>query len=167
MNKDTFWDDIHVDINEDRAANGLDYVNPVQVAEMFAKATAHAAVLGRAGEEVVEKLSTLYEERDQLEWGLNNIKRKILAANFAELAKSASTPVQEAFILAKARDMFLEEELLTLEDRLFALSDRIKKGEARLAKIQGRERRLERNMNLAKQYLDFEKLMQRVVEGTR
>jgi uncharacterized coiled-coil DUF342 family protein len=163
--KDTFWKDIELPINEDYQENGYQIVNPVDVSEKFVLAISYSTALGEKAENLTEQLAGLEEELADVTTKLNRLRRQILADNINKLKSSWSAEIVDAFILASAGDQ--TERLTKLEKEHDELTGDIRALKPKLLKVEKRLKLLEKNMEWAKQFLDYEKLMHRIKMGNR
>jgi HAMP domain-containing protein len=163
---DTFWQDITVPVNDEWESNGLDFVNAVQVAEMFAKHTSTAAFLAHKAERLTGEVNELEFKRVQAQRELKRLRREVVARNFKGIPKSANADMQEAFILSVMTD---EERAHhdALETEIDEFTDDIGQRMPALEKYRARLKVLEKTMEWMKQYLDFDKLQTRVNLNTR
>lgn len=161
-----FFSSIQIPFNSDWEENGFEFVNSVNVAEVFIKATAHSASLAEEAEKYTSDLANLDYQRGKKERELLKLRRSIFADKWNEITKSAGPEIQNAFILAKA-DEEQRTKLLAIEDEIEKLDDQVGRIKPRLDKVRNRMKLLERNMDWAKQFLDFDKLMKRITEGGR
>lgn len=161
-----FWNNSFVPVDEDWQENGTEFVNPVVVADMFAGATSRAARLAQEAEVISEKIAKLDYERGRAQRSIGKIRRAIFADNYSKITKSAGSEIQDAFVLAMADDA-QREQIKAFEEEIDAHSDKIGKLTPRLDRIRFRLKTLEKNMEWAKQYLDFDKMLTRIQHGGR
>jgi uncharacterized coiled-coil DUF342 family protein len=164
--RDDFWERIQVAVNADWEEEGVQFVNPVDVQDMFAEATGWAAFLAAEAEELTGEIANYDVERGQVQRRLAKLRRTIMADGYAKLAKSAGSEVIDAFVFASATDG-QKTQILQYEDEIEALSDEINMRKPRLARLENRLKRLEKNMEFAKQYLDYDKLLERLKPQNR
>lgn len=158
--QDTFWQDIQLPINEEYEENGYDIVNPVDVAEKFILAISYSTALGERAESLTQQLADLEIERDKKQRELNKLRRLILSENLPKLKSSWGSEIVEGFILASAGDKTasmkdLEVQVEQFDDKIAALKPKVLKAEKRL-------KLLEKNMEWARQFLDYDKLLHRI-----
>lgn len=166
MTQDTFWDDIQIPINPDWEDNDADFVNPVVVADMFASATGFAATICSDLEALTDKLSKLERQKAKLVKELARIRRDILAEEYKRITKSASPEVQTAFIWSSASSK--QRTLMrNYEDKLEVIDAHIMSITAERERLNNRLKRLDRNMDFAREYLNFDKHMAKVSFGQR
>jgi hypothetical protein len=161
---DTFWTDITVPLNEDWAENGVEFINPVQVAEMFARATTIAAKLAQEAETLMHESADFEFRRTQCQRQLKRLRREVLAKNYKGITKSANAELMDAYFYS----VLTEEErelLVSLEDESDEYTDEIGARQPRLELLRTRLKNIERNMDYMKQYLDYEKLQTRISSG--
>lgn len=163
---DEFFSVIQIPFNEDWRENGYEFVNAVSVAEIFIKATSYAAGLAERAENLTDKIANLEYQRGRRERDLLRTRRTIFSEKFSEITKSAGPEIQNAFLLAKA-DEGQRAQLLSIEADLDKFDDDIGRLKPRLDKVRGRMKLLERNMDWAKQWLDYDKLMHRMLQTAR
>lgn len=164
---DNFFERITVPVNYEASTNGFDFVNPVEVAEMFAAATGIAAELGGQAERITSQIANVEYQLAQKEREMAKLRRLLIADNFGAVKSGWSNTVLEAFILDAAMRGGKYEHYIALENEIDAHQDNLGLLKPRHEKLKHRSRVLERNMDMAKQYLDFDKLMQRVTTHGR
>jgi hypothetical protein len=164
---DTFFERITVPVNYEANSNGFDFVNPVEVAEMFAAATGIAAQLGGQCETLTSVIANVEFQLVQKERELFRLRRSLLADSFGGVKAGWSTAVLEAYVFTCAVALDRTTALTSLEGDIEELQDTLGMHKPRLDKLKSRARLLEKNMEMAKQYLDFDKLMQRVTNHGR
>lgn len=158
--RQAFWRDASIPVNETWEKDGTDFANPVEIADMFVRATGMAAELAAEAEALTEAVANAEYIRDEAKLDYMRLRRSILAHNISSIKSGWSAEAVEAFILACAGDR--AAELLRLEKLVDDAEREIRVRRPRLEKIRNRLKRLETSMDWAKQYLDYEKLMQRV-----
>lgn len=163
--RDQFWNSIVIPINENWQQDKTDFANPVEVADMFARATGLSTALASNAEELTEDIANFEFERDEAQLDLSKLRRQILADNFSLLKASWSGEVIEAFILAQAGDQ--QPKLLELENHIEKATREIRLRKPSLTKLEKRLRSLEKHMEWAKEWLNFDKLMQRITQQGR
>lgn len=156
-----FWSSAYVPVDEDWEETGTEFVNPVVVADMFALATGMAAKLAQEAEVISEQIANLEFEKAKLMRQLAKIRRTIFADHYNKITKSASAEIQDAFIMAMA-DEGQKKQILALEDEIEDCVQKIGRLTPRLEKIRFRLRTLEKNMEWAKQFLDYDKMQARI-----
>jgi chorismate mutase len=161
-----FYRRIQVEVNEEWKENGADFINPVQVAEMFADNTGLAAWLAHEAEQITAELNDLSEQDTKLERQQARLRRQVLADNLGSFKASYNTEAQDAFIFAAANEAD-RAQLLRLEQERDEVADKVAAIKPRSERNKHRLKVLERNMEYAKQYLDYDKLMTRIAESQR
>jgi hypothetical protein len=159
--REEFWSRAFVPVDENWQESGTEFVNPVVVADMFAAATAISARLAQEAEIISEKLAKLEYEMAGYEREVAKIRRTIFADNYSKITKSAGSEIQDAFVLAMATNE-QRLELTTHEEEIATRKDKIGRLTPRLDRLRYRLRVLEKNMEWAKQYLDFDKMLTRI-----
>lgn len=160
---DKFWDEVVVPFNPDIEAreDGYEFINPVTVAEHFAEITQTTARLAQQYEDGSTRLSELEQKLRWVTGDLNSLRKRILAANFEDVTRTARPEIQDAFILHHAPQE-VADQIEEFEAEIGSLEDEIEVVKAALKKIHNRMKLIEKNMDYAKQYLDHEKLLARV-----
>jgi hypothetical protein len=162
-----FFSRVYVPVNRDWQQNGLEFVNAVQVQEMFAEATEVAALLAEEAEKLTDRVANLTFQRDQVQRQVARQRRLILSENFAAFkSHHQNNEPKDAFILAAATP---EQKtfLVTLEEQEETLTRQIALVTPRLDKLRNRLKLLDTNMNYARQYLDYDKFMGRISSNGR
>lgn len=157
-----FWTGLTIPVNEDWADDGTNFANPVEVADMFIRATGRSAELAAEAERISEAIANAEYLRDEARVQYVKLRRSVLSGNMSGIKSSWGAEVIEAYIMAVANDR--ANELLKLEQEITDAEREIRVRKPRLERIRNRMKRLETTMEWAKQWLDFEKLMQRVTE---
>jgi len=158
--RDNFWEWVAIPFNdEDRE---FEFVNPVELSERFIEATGIAANYGQITEQWTNELNRLDRERSDIARQIAALRRKILAENYAGITKSAGAEIQDAFVLKCAREMGLEDQLLALEKKHEEVQVKIDTLSARLELLRHRLKVLEKSMDWAREYLNFQKLDMRL-----
>lgn len=161
--REAFWSKTFVPVNEDWQENGFDFVNPVVVADMFASATSIASLLAQEAEVLTEQLAHAEVDLTLAQRQLSRLRRSIFAEHFSKLKVGAKVEVQDAFIIAYggeenvAKLYKFETALDDAEDTVFVFKARLKKVERRLKVLQN-------NMEWAEQFLNYEKLLNRITD---
>lgn len=158
---DNFWDALQIPMNEDWRENGLQLVNPVEVAEKFMECTSLAAFQAQQAEDLIREKESLAFQRTQALREMRRLKRIVLARNFKGITKSANADMLEAYLLS----VMTEQEVgkfAELEAEIDVYSDEIGKREPRLGIIESRLKRMDKTLDYMKQYLDYHKLETRV-----
>lgn len=162
-----FWDRITIPLNYEWEEDNTEFVNPVTVADKFAEAAGIGTFLGQDAENITKHIANAEYQRKEVQREIYKLRRRLLADNYSKVTKSAPPLVQDAFILSVARSGGVEQELLELEDRLDELTSIIDMWTPHLEQNRFRMKTLEKNMEWIKQWLDFEKLMERLTESKR
>lgn len=157
---DTFWQDVALPINEEHRENGYQIVNPVDVQEKFIVAIDYSNKIGELAEALAEALADLERERDEIQTKLNRLRRQILADNFPKIKSSWSSEIVDAFIFGVAGDQ--QRQLLAYEQEIDQKQRGIAARKPKLAKAEKRLKLVEKNMEWAKQFLDYDKLLHRI-----
>lgn len=160
--REEFWSGIVIPINENWQQDNTNFANPVDVADMFARATGTSTMLASEAEGLTEEIANFEFERDEAQIDLTKIRRQILADNFTDIKASWSGDVIEAFILSKAGDQ--KERMLELEQHIEESVRQVRLRKPRLTKLEKRLKSLEKHMDWAKQWLDYDKLLQRITQ---
>lgn len=163
----TFWNRAFIPVNTEN--KDYELVNPVVVAERFVEVTHDMAQLAQHAEEGSDAIASLELDLSVNMRKTSKIRKRLLADNYDDVTKTASSEIQEAFILKCARDAG-EEVLSTLENLEIERQDlesKISDHKLALEKIKNRMKLIQINMELAKQYLDHEKLLTRVSMNSR
>lgn len=157
---DTFWDDLIIPVQTDDI--GIEFVNPVLVAQTFIKAIGMMSYEGQLGETLTGEITGLTLMLDAKERELGRLKRKIMAKHFKGLAKSASTEVREAYLIIKAEEDGKLKQLEDAEDEIAQLKAKILAKEHECNKQKTRLKTLQIVRDWSKQYLDFDKIIMRM-----
>jgi hypothetical protein len=165
LERETFWQSIVIPINENWKADKTDFANPVEVADMFARATGMSTTLSTEAERLTEDIANYEYIRDEAQLELTKLRRRILSENIAALKASWGSEVVEAFILSSAGNQ--TESLLGLEKDVEEAARQIRLRKPSLERLKKRLVALEVHMEWAKEWLNFDKLMQRITEGRR
>ena len=160
-----FWNGIVIPVNENWREDGTNFANPVDVADMFARATGLSTSLAAEAEALTEEIANFEFERDEANIELRKIRRTILADHFSSIKASWNGDVVEAFILSMSGDQ--RDRLLELEKHEEEATRQIRLRKPSLSKLEKRLKSLEKHMEWAKQWLDFDKLMQRITQQGR
>lgn len=155
-----FWDEVTIEFQEED--DGFHFVNPVVMAQYFVKAVGHATQLHRDMEVLKEEVANLTIRKERKQRELAKLRKAIIAANYSESTKSASSEIQDAFVLAKAPSLGKLDELKEIEADIEELIRLIEVREPKIEEIKVRLRALENFTNWGKQYLDFDKLLRRL-----
>lgn len=161
-----FWNSAYVPVDEDWKENGTEFVNSVVVADMFATSTGTAARLAQEAEVISEKIAKLEYEKGKVSRQIAKLRRTIFAEHYNKITKSAGTEIQDAFVLSMA-DEGQRQLLLSLEDSVDESQDKIGRLLPRLERVRYRLKVLEKNMEWAKQFLDYDKMLTRIHNGGR
>lgn len=162
--REEFWRTSCVPYNDEWQENGLDFVNPVTVADQFIKAAAQASRTAYEAEIIAKHVAEWQDMQDAVEHKLLVLRRKILAENYDKITKSATPEIQNAFILKHAGKH--ATEMQEKENELETIVREIGAWKPYLAKLDKRLRRLERNMDWATQYLNFDKHIDNINKKT-
>lgn len=160
--RERFFESITIPINANWKENKAEFVNPVQVADMFAEATGIASSLAAQAEELADEIADLETRLDEDELRLARFRRKILADNFAAIKASWGAEIVDAFIFQKAEQQKRLEELRDIEADIDAHKMHLAERLPKFQRIKARLRTLEKNMEWAEQFLNFDKLLQRL-----
>lgn len=163
--REEFWSGIVIPVNENWREDNTNFANPVDVADMFARATGTSTALASEAEGLTEEIANFEFERDEAHIELAKIRRTILADNFAGIKASWNADVIEAFILSMAGDQ--RPRLLELEEHEEKAVRQIRLRKPRLSKLEKRLKSLEKHMEWAKEWMNYEKLMQRITQQGR
>jgi hypothetical protein len=157
-----FWEGIVVPINEKWREDNTNFANPVDVADMFARATGTSTGLASQAEALTEEIANFEFERDEADIQLSRLRRQILADNFSGLKASWGSEVVEAFILASARES--TTRLTELEKITEDATRQIRLRKPSLSRLEKRLKSLEKHMEWAREWMNYEKLMQRITQ---
>lgn len=157
-----FWHDATIPVNESWIEDETNFANPVEVADMFARATGVSAMLASEAEELTEAVANAEFLKDEAALDYGRLRRQILSQNFSAIKSGWNSEAMDAFILASAKDQ--APTLLALEKAVEDAAREIRIRKPRLEKIKNRLKRLETTMEWAKQWLDYDKLMVRVTD---
>jgi hypothetical protein len=160
-----FWSSITIPVNEDWQKDGTNFANPVEVADMFARATGLSSQLAAQAEALTEEIANFEFERDEADIELTKLRRRVLADHFNGIKASWSGDVVEAYILGSAGSE--TERMTKLEDQKEEATRQIRLRKPSLIRLEKRLKSLEKHMDWSKQWLDFDKLMQRITEAGR
>jgi hypothetical protein len=164
--REQFWEHAYIPINPTYEEDGTAPANPVTVADRFVVAGGTATYLASEAEELAEQVYDLEAERDSLRRSIVATRRDILAKNFAAVKTSWNIETTDAFIMATATaaQWIMLDAWYTEID---ALMDQIAAKNKRLLTIQKRLKHIDKVMDWAKQYLDYDKLAARIKAGVR
>lgn len=155
-----FWDDFNIPW-QDKDLTNYQFANPVRVQQDFLRIVTEISVEGSRKEKLMREIAQHDQKRAELERKHTRLMHSILVGCVGTLAKTANEAVRSAHIKANA----------TLEERveLQALEDGIDTEEAALRRLRAdleirsfRIRCLETKGNMAREYLNYEKLEMRV-----
>lgn len=163
--QDNFWADIALPVNTDYKENDYQIVNPVDVQEKFILAIDYSTRIGEQAEGLAEELADLEREREEIQTKLNRLRRQILADNFSKIKSSWNSELVDAFILGTAGDQL--QQLLQYEKEIDLKNTKIGAKKPKLIKAEKRLKLVEKNMEWAKQFLDYEKMVARIKSGNR
>lgn len=155
-----FWEDIKIPFQEND--DNFQFVNPVAVAQKFAKASGILSFLSKQAEVLTEQIATYTIRLEEARRKLRGLRREVLSKHYKEISKSAGSEVQEAFIYNKATEDGCVTELLEIEAEIESLTGMIASRQPRLDQFRARQKTLIQNMEWAEQYLNFEKHVTRV-----
>jgi hypothetical protein len=161
--REKFWRESSIPVNENWKEDETSFANPVEVADMFVRATGVAAQLATEAEELTEAIANAEYLKDDANIEYMRLRRQILSQNFGAIKSGWNSEALEAFILACAKGQ--EPTLLKLEKDVENATRAIRVRKPRLEKLKNRLKRLETSMDWAKSWLDYEKLMQRVTSS--
>lgn len=157
--EDRFFEEVIVPFNDEDES--LEFINPVVVAEHFARITALNARLASQSEGGSSRLAELEADLKRENREIDKLRRKVFADNFNDVTRTAPKEIQDAFILSRA-DQEVLDQLTEHEDNKAYIEDEMDVVKAALDRIRSRMRLIEKTMDWAKQYLDYEKLLTRV-----
>jgi hypothetical protein len=163
--QDPFWSDFVIPFQEEEG--DFEFANPIQVQRHFLKATAHAAYLAEQAERESEQMANLEVQKARAERELLKLRRALLASAYSGITKSAGTEIQDAYLLKVARDEGREEDMLRWEGEVEDLLRKLEVRRPRLDKLRHRLKLLEKKADWAKQFLDYEKMLQRIESSGR
>lgn len=163
MNTDNFWNNFQIPYQEDDPS--FQFVNPVAVSQHFIRVIGEQAFLLEQSERLTQQLANVSAQETKQLRRLATLRREVLSRHYGEITKSASSEIQDAFIVSKIRnDVELLDEFESIEDSLVELQDQRIIIQPRLDQLRARMKAIEKKMEWAKQYLDHEKLMVRVAQ---
>ena len=152
---DDFWDDRELEFQ--LTYPDLDFVNAVKMAKFLATGTADMTEISRAMEVLVEKLTKLMNEEAGYRRSITNIRRHLLAKHYTKITKSASSEIQDAFILKKAQEEGEVDAMVDLEVKVEACRALREDLEIELQKFKNRQKLLESQLQAAREIVNFEK----------
>ena len=164
--RDPFWDGFEIPFQEE--AEDFDFINAVVVSKHFIKAISLSAEAAEKAEVLTIEIANKEVELARIERDLALIRRDLLAENYAGITKSASSEIQEAFILKCATGSKHEQTFRSLEKSREEALRFLEIRKPRLEQLRARLKHIENKMNWAQQYLNFEKILMKVTdEGKR
>lgn len=161
--KDKFWDALPIPYQTEDEE--YEFANPVVVQQQFLRLSRATAVVCQEAEDVTSEIADLENDKSEVQLELSNLRRQLFAANYKQITKSASSEVQDAFILTTARDCGREEELADLEEMVADLESRIRRLKPVQAKLWNRQNMIKQTFDYGKNYLDFEKVLTKIEHG--
>lgn len=162
---DAFWKTVELPFQEDDQQ--FQFVNPVAAAEWFAKKTSDISYLNGLAEILEEEIANLKVHLRRKDEKLGRFRRKLLANAYDRVSKSASTEIQNAFVLKLAEDEGKGVEFCSLEEDREELVRSIEVREPRRNQLYARLKAIRDAQDAARQYLDYNKLEQRLNSGGR
>lgn len=159
MDNKKFWSSVTIPFQEEDAQ--FDFANPVIVQRQFLKLSAESAYLAEQAEVLTEQLANITIKKERKERELRNFRRQIFAKHYSSITKSASSELQDAFILNMARKDGREAELLQLEAEIETLEKELEIRKPRIDQYKARMKVIENLLTWGKQYLDYDKLVMR------
>ncbi len=161
MAKPEFYDLLSVAINEED--DDFEFANRQVVAEHFLRLQQMAAQVVARATALTAEIATLEVHKKRFARELKQIRRQVLAANYAKITKTATPEIQDAFVFLCLQD---DPDLLTkfggLEAELEEVTREIESREPRLTEFKDDLKAIERTAEYCKQYLDYEKLDMRI-----
>lgn len=158
--REAFWKNTAIPVNENWKQDKTDFVNAVTVSDMFARNTGVATRLASQAEELTDEIVQMEEALDISKSALTRLRRTLLSEHFGEIKASWNAEIIEAFILKIAGPR--TEELLSHERDIEKQERELAPKKALLEKLTKRLKMIEKTMEMAKQYLDYDKLLQRL-----
>lgn len=155
-----FWDRMNIEFQEED--DGFQFVNPVVMAQYFVKAVGEATQLYRDMEVLNEEVANLTIRKERKEREIKALRKRIIAANYNQLTKSASSEVHDAFVWAHAATIGKLDELKQLEEDIEVIEKMIEVRKPKIDEVKTRLRAIENFTTWGKQYLDFDKLLRRL-----
>lgn len=163
--KDPFWNEVIIPFQEEDPE--FQFANPVIVSEQFIKAVAQGARIGERSEVLVRRLKKLNSIKKDITRDLAKLKQEILAKFYSEVTKTASPDIMAAFIRRKAEEVDREDELAGLLKELDTVDAEIDDVQDQLDILKDRMKFLDKAMDWARQFLDYDKLQQRLEDNGR
>lgn len=160
--KDTksFWTQMPIPFQDEDES--YDFANPVVISQDFLRATALAAEIGEKAEVLTEELANLEILKERAIRRRNALIRDIMVNHYDSLSKSARSTVHEAFVYKKAKDEGRLPELCEIDADIEKYTREIEAREPRLSQFKNRLRLIENKMEWAKEYLNYEKHVDRI-----
>lgn len=165
---DNFWEDVVIPFQEDDA--NFEFANPLVVSEAFLKAIAWGAQISGLAEDLFIEISKLETEKKDIDRKIAKIDRTVLSKFYSEITKTAAPEVRRAFIQNKSAEIGKDVELDALEQKRDDIQAKLDDLERKREFYKNRMRFLEKSTEWAKQYLDYDKLLERLEtkgRGTR
>jgi chaperonin cofactor prefoldin len=156
---DPFWEGVVLPHQAEDSE--VSFTNPVVTAEWFAEKTSTISELGGQAEAIEEEVANLKIHLRRAESSLSKLKRRILAASYEKITKSADRTIQDAFVIRQAKELGWEEEFNNIEDMLEEIRREIEIREPARDRLYLRLKTLKDSQESARHYLDFEKLEMR------
>lgn len=158
--KDRFWDALPIPYQTEDGE--YDFANPIVVQQHFLRLSKATAIISEKAEQLTKTLSELEDERAEEQYKLGQLRRRLFAANYKLITKSASNEIQDAFILMTARGTDQEDDLLALEERIHELDGEIRRLKPRIERLWTRQKQIQLTIDAGKQYLDYEKKLMHI-----
>lgn len=159
---DNFWKESTIPFQTEEA--DFQYANPVVVAQKYLWYQAQAAYLGEKAEGLTSDIGSLSIKLEDAEKGRKALRSRLLAQNYKTLTKSASSEVQDAYVLncAITSGQLVYQEYLDFENTIKIVSKQIAEKQNLLNKYKNRMAHLRISLECATQYLNFEKHITRM-----
>lgn len=162
---DEFWKTVELPFQTDD--RNFQFVNPVAAAEWFAKKTSDISFLNGMAELLEEEIANLKVHLRRKDEELNKLRRRLLSGAYDKISKSASTEILNAFVLTLAEAGGKGIKLTELEDQKEEIVKSIEVREPRRNQLYARLKAIRDSQDAARQYLDYNKLEQRLNAGGR
>lgn len=162
---DQFWKTVELPFQTDD--RDFQFVNPVAAAEWFAKKTSDISYLNGMAELLEEEIANLKVHLRRKDEDLSRLRRKLLAGAYDRVSKSASTEILNAFVLKLAQDEGRGPKMTELEEEKEDIVRSIEVREPRRNQLYARLKAIRDSQDAARQYLDYNKLEQRLQSGGR
>jgi hypothetical protein len=162
---DTFWKTVELPFQTDD--QNFQFVNPVAAAEWFAKKTSDISFLNGLAEILEEEIANLKVHLRRKDEEIGRLRRRLLANAYDRIAKSAGTEILNSFVLKLAEDDSKGPQLAKMEEEKEELVRSIEVREPRRNQLYARLKAIRDAQDAARQYLDYNKLEQRLNAGGR